>query len=109
MIIDRGSKKWTSIFLPEHIARVKIMFEEGRQDEMPELDDFELELIADEIQRAYKSKSTIRLTYWRAGYLYDDYGVPIQIDVVSKSIVLDNPFKTIRYPFGDIVAVTAID
>lgn len=108
-IRDRGIKKWQGLMLTEHVTAVQQWREEDNQVVRPKLDEFELELIADEIQRAYKGKMSIKLTYWRDGILKGDYGKIISIDNKSKSIVLDDPFTTTRYPFSDIVAVLIIE
>ena len=97
------------MMLPEHVGMLRDWIENNEKVEKPLLNDFELELISDEIGRAYKSKSTIRLTYWRDGYLKDDYGIVIEINATSKTIVIDDPFGTNRYKFDEIVAVTLID
>ena len=109
MIKDRGNIKWQGMMLPEHNAELKTWQENDKKSEKPQLEDYELELIADEIQRAFKSKSTIKLVYWRDGYLKDDYGKVIEINLTNKTIVLDDPFSTIRYKFDEIVAVSLID
>ena len=56
-----------------------------------------------------KSKTTIKLTYWRDGHIKDDYGKVIEIDTKSQTIVVDDPFSTIRYKFNEIVAVSLIN
>ena len=79
-IKDRGNKWSMAMMLPEHIERIKSCRENDEKTEKPQLDDFELELIADDIMRAFKSKSTIKLTYWRDGHLKEDYGKIIGIE-----------------------------
>lgn len=108
-IRDRGIIKWQGMMLTEHVAALHQWREEDNQVIRPQLDEVELDLIADEIQRAYKSNASIKLTYWRDGYLKGDYGKIITIDHKSKSIVLDDPFTTTRYRFEDIVAVSLIE
>lgn len=109
MIKDRGAIKWQGMMLTEHSTLLEEWGKENKLVERPELDEFELTAIANEIERAHKSKTTIKLTYWRDGYLKDDYGVPIEIDIRSKTIVIDDPFGTTRYPFDEIVAVSLIE
>lgn len=106
---DRGTKKWTAIMLPEHVKELRNWEEDDGKVERPELDEFELTLLAEEIERAHKSKSTIKLTYWKDGYLKDDYGEVIEINTKSKSIVVDDPFSTIRYKFDEIISVSLIE
>lgn len=107
---DRGNKKWAmAMMLPEHVEKLKDWHEEDNRTDKPQLDDWELEQIADEIERAFKGKGSIKLTYWRDGYLKKDYGKVIEIDLSRKTIVLDDPFTTTRYPFNEITAVQIID
>lgn len=106
---DRGIKKWTAMMLPEHIELLREWHEEDNKVERPKLDDLELTLIANEIERAYKSKATIQLTYWRDGQLKVDDGVPILIDSVSKVLVMDDAFGTASCLFKEIVAVSVVE
>lgn len=98
--------KWQGMMLAEHVNILNEWAKENELVDRPELDEFELTAIAEEIERAYNSNSTIKLTYWRDGYLKNDYGVPIDIDTKSQTIVIDDPFGTTRYPFSEIVAVS---
>ena len=102
-------KKWQGLMLVEHNELLRDWRESNNQVERPVLDDWELTLIQEEIDRAFKSDAGIKLTYWRDGYLKDDYGKIITLDNLGKSIVLDDPFTTTRYPFDDIVGVQIID
>ena len=109
MLQDRGNIKWTAMMLPEHVKMLRGWQKDNELVERPEMDEFELTSLSEEIERAYKSKSSIKLTYWKNGKLLDDYGKIINIDNNSKSIVLDDPFSTNRYQFEDIVAVSVIE
>lgn len=109
MIRDRGNIKWTAMMLPEHVRMLKDWQEKNEKVEKPQLDNYELELISYEITRAYKMKSTIKLSYWREGIVKDDYGIISTIDNATKSLVLDDSFKTNRYTFDEIVAVSLIE
>ena len=106
---DRGNKKWTAMMLTEHVELLRQWHDEDEFTERPELDEWELTLLAEEVERAHKGKSDVKLTHWKDGKLLDDYGKVITIDNTSKSIVLDDPFSTTRHQFGDIVAISIID
>lgn len=108
-IKDRGMMKWQGLMLTEHIKMLEEWDSEYENVERPGLEDWEQDLIADEIERAFKSKSTIRLTYWENGKIKHDYGVPIEINFKSKLIVIDDPFDSTQYLFDEIVAATLID
>jgi len=107
--IDRGMKKWQGLMLIEHVKLIQEWQESDNQVERPVLDEFELTLIAEEIERAHKSKSTIKLTYWRDGYLKGDDGKIITIDNKNKSIVIEDPFSTNTYLFAELAAISIID
>ena len=106
---DRGTKKWTAMMLTEHVEKLKEFYEEYESVERPQFDEWELTLLAEEIERAHKGKNSVKLTYWKDGKLLDDYGKIITIDNNSKTIVLDDPFSTTRYQFGDITAISIIE
>lgn len=108
MIKDRGNIKWQGMMLTEHTNMLKELEKENKKIERPELEEWEATLIAEEIERAYKGKSTVRLTYWREGQLLDDYGVPIEINTSNKSLVIDDPFGKTRYSFNEIVGASLI-
>ncbi len=109
MIKDRGSKKWTSIFLPEHVERIRSLNKELREDKKPDLDDFELSLISEEIERAYKSKCDTTIKFWQDGKIIPRQGTVEGIDIQSKIVLLHDPFGIIKIPFKDIVSVTMIN
>ncbi|MHA6259627.1 YolD-like family protein [Sporosarcina sp. CAU 1771] len=109
MIWDRGNIKWTAMMLPEHVKKLRHWQQVNEEVEKPELNEFELELISDEVTRAYASKLSVQLTYWREGKLANDYGKVIEIDLLSKTIVLDDPFTVTRYKFEEITAVSLME
>ena len=108
MIQDRGNIKWTAMMLPEHVGLLRDWHDQNELVERPEPDEFEMTLLAEEIERAHKGMNSVKLTYWKDGKLLDDYGKVITIDNNSKSIVLDDPFSTNRYKFEDITAISII-
>ena len=108
-IRNRGMMKWQGLMLTEHMKRLEEWGSEYEKIERPHLEDWEQDLIAEEIERAFESKSTIRLTYWDNGRIKHDYGVLIEINLKSKSIVIDDPFGTTCYSFDEIVSATLID
>nr|WP_245698338.1 YolD-like family protein [Sporosarcina ureilytica] len=58
---------------------------------------------------ALKSKSTIKLTYWCDGQLIEDYGVPIEINITNKAIIIDDPFGTSMYSYDEIVGASIVE
>lgn len=64
MIRDRGSVKWVSMMLPEHVKGLRQWYSSDNDVREPEYDEFSLNAIADEINIAYKAKSNVRISYW---------------------------------------------
>ena len=106
---DRGTKKWTAMMLTEHVEKLNKFYAEYDSVDRPQFDEWELTLLAEEIERAHKSKASVKLTYWNDGKFMDDYGIIINVDNASKTIVLDDPFGTRKYNFTDITAVSVIE
>lgn len=67
MIRDRGNIKWTATMLPEHVQAVRNWLNDDGLIERPDLDDWELESIQQEIDLAYKRQCAVRITTWRKG------------------------------------------
>lgn len=95
--------------LPEHVRMLKDWQEKNEKVEKPVFDNYELELMSDEITRAYKMRSTIKLTYWREGIIKDDYGIVHTIDRATKSLLLTDSVGTNQYMFDEIVAVSLVE
>lgn len=66
MLRDRGSKKWTSLMLPEHVEALK-RWDDERQLEKPpgERMDWELEELQMVIERAYRHQHIVSITVYR--------------------------------------------
>lgn len=68
-IKDRGTKKWTSIMLPEHVEALKQMFAEEERKEKPILDEqkkMEMDFL---LQAALSNDATVEIKYY-ANYDY---------------------------------------
>ncbi|HJF32439.1 MAG TPA: YolD-like family protein [Sporosarcina psychrophila] len=104
MIRDRGNIKWAGMMLTEHIRELRYWMDEDHYEERPELDDFALQSIQEEIEVAYKSKNQILIKTWKDGKFMTRGGAIKTIDLQSKSIVLDNPFGLKRIPVAEIIS-----
>ena len=109
MIKDRGNIKWQGMMLTEHTNMLKDWKKANDLVQRPDLVEWELTLLAEEIERAFKSKASVKLTYWKDGKLLDNYGKIITIINKEKSIVLEGPCSPTRYKFEDIMKVHIID
>ena len=65
MINDRGTKKWTSLMLPEHIEALKKLREEEEWKEKPIIDEHLIEEINLTMQLSLKDDLTIEVEYFK--------------------------------------------
>ena len=62
---DRGNIKWNALMLPEHVKLLREWKAEDSKTEKPELTQWQLEEINNELQWAYEGKYPITVTYWQ--------------------------------------------
>ncbi|HEX6594148.1 MAG TPA: YolD-like family protein [Bacillota bacterium] len=104
IIKDRGTKKWNSIMLPEHVEAVKQVFAEEERKEKPILDEQQKMEIDANIKRALRDNMVIEITYY-ADYDYKKVsGNLLSVDVFQGSIKLDDDRMT-EIKFADILDV----
>src|SRR5690625_4014097 len=64
MVNDRGTKKWTSIMLPEHVKMIGEMYEEMDRKEKPVLDEQQIEENSFKLQGALEHKLEVKVRYF---------------------------------------------
>lgn len=89
-IRDRGTKKWTSIMLPEHVEALKQMFAEEECKDKPILDDQKKMEIDFLLKAALNNDATVEIQY----YVNYDYctikGKVLMIDVLNGYLKIEN-------------------
>ncbi|RFA33009.1 hypothetical protein CAI16_16210 [Virgibacillus dokdonensis] len=63
-IYDRGTIKWTSMMLPEHVDVLQDMWEKLERKEMPILDEQKLEELDVQLQAAVRQGIVIEIKYF---------------------------------------------
>lgn len=106
---DRGTKKWTAMMLPEHVAALKDWLDEDQYVEKPEFDDWELQLIQDEVEVAFKRKNVVLIRTWKEGKIKAFQGVIEKINLRTGHILLEDPFGTDRIQVTEIIGVQSMD
>ncbi|HLR52359.1 MAG TPA: YolD-like family protein [Candidatus Avamphibacillus sp.] len=106
-INDRGTKKWTSLMLPEHVEALKQMFAEEERKEKPLLDEqkkMEIDLL---LQVALNNDSTVEIKYY-ADYDYQSIkGKLLMIDALNGSLKIES--DTLEdIPLQDVIDVTIL-
>jgi hypothetical protein len=65
MIRDRGNIKWTAMMLPEHIIELRNWMDKDHYEERPELSEWDLQSIQEEIEVSYKPKCETLIKTWK--------------------------------------------
>src|SRR5690625_4823432 len=89
MIKDRGTKKWTSLMLPEHIEMLKEVWEEERRESKPIVD--EQQLIENEyiLNAALKGDHKVKIEYFADHRKQTIEGNIEYIESLNKSLIID--------------------
>ncbi|QTD41965.1 YolD-like family protein [Sporosarcina sp. Te-1] len=106
---ERGAIKWTSLMLPEHIVQLREWQAEDSTVERPDLTDWNLDAIQEEIEIAYKHKCNAWVQNWQSGKITKYFGTIEEIDIHSKSIILADPFGVERIKWVDIISVQSAE
>ncbi|MEN2464890.1 YolD-like family protein [Ornithinibacillus sp. FSL M8-0202] len=103
---DRGSIKWTSLMLPEHVELLKTIWSEDNRIQRPLLDEQELELINNQIIEAYQDNQLITLTYYQNGKMVAISGTIQKVDQLKQKVLLkDLNEEILAIPFNDIYRI----
>jgi|SRR5690625_2554609 len=97
---DRGTMKWVSLMLPEHIAELREIFTVKK--EKPILDEQQRDEIDYTLKRSIEYEEPLRLTYYDAGQFRTVQGTLAKIDQRRGYIMLcDGVGKSI--PLRDVI------
>src|SRR5690625_5447991 len=69
LLQDRGTKKWASLMLPEHVELLRVIWAEDEKIDKPILDVQELEVINRKLMQAYKQQYSVTLTIYMDGIM----------------------------------------
>src|SRR5699024_9521681 len=109
MLHDRGTIKWTSLMLPEHVELLKEMWQEDTNVQKPEMDAQEVEITNRKLNHAYHYKDAIRLTVYNNGEIITITGNIKQVDINSKTIRLENRSTERTVSLNNIIKVNELD
>lgn len=103
---DRGTIKWTAMMLPEHVKLLREWQDEDKYIARPEIDEWTLQQISEQIQYAYERKLPIQLTIWEETQLYKVHQYVKNIDINRQKLTLQSGEC---FSFADICGATLID
>lgn len=107
MIRDRGAK-WTSLMLTEHIKALRTWQAEDQLTPDPELTEWDLVSLQEEMEIAFKKQCLTIVTVWRNGREFKHRGKIIELDTKLNSILFEDPFEDIRIPIVDIIKIRSM-
>lgn len=102
---DRGKIKWTALMLPEHVGLLREWQAEDDYVERPELSEWDLESIQEELERGLKMKCQTLVETWHDGKITGYLGTIESVDLHTRRVMLQDPFDLERIKFEDIVSV----
>lgn len=85
---DRGSIKWTSLMLPEHVEMLQNLEKEENKLSKPDLDPQQIEYCHDLLQFAQTQKRPVLLHLYCNNQINYIRGIPIKTDEVTRTMKL---------------------
>lgn len=104
---DRGNKKWTALMLTEHLKELRQDEKDYNKVSRPQLDEFDLQNMQEEVDRALTSKLETRITSWRDGRFIYHRGV-VQ-EVSTQYLRYEDPFGKHQILIHELVAVMIME
>lgn len=108
-IKDRGTLKWQGMFLTEHVQMLRDLAEEEKRTPRPNLDEYDMQLISEEMDLAMKRECNIIIHTWRDGKITRHHGMIDRIDIQKRELILQDPFKNHLLYLDEIVSVNMVD
>jgi hypothetical protein len=109
MIRDRGNIKWTAMMLPEHVVELRKWMDQENYTERPELNEWDLQLIQEELELAYKKKCETLVKTWANGRVIQHQGIVEAIDLRRMCIVLGDPLHSETIAVAKIINVQSME
>lgn len=96
---DRGTIKWNAMMLPEHVKLLREWQSEDMLVEKPELDEWALQEMSEQLAAAYEQQLEIELKIWETTALYNVRGKIANIHSDKQQLHMQNgrtiPFQAI--------------
>ncbi|SOC11702.1 YolD-like protein [Ureibacillus xyleni] len=105
MIRDRGNIKWNAMMLPEHVKLLREWHEKDQYVKKPELDEWALQEISEQLRIAYTNKIEVELNIWKEKHISKVTGKIAKLNVENALLYLEDGRQ---FPFQSIFGVTFI-
>ncbi|MCP2036279.1 hypothetical protein L1279_003321 [Planomicrobium sp. HSC-17F08] len=103
-----GQEHVQGLKLTRHISKLSQWFEENNSENKPELNDWDSQVIQEEIEAAMQSKCTVRIKSWKDHEFQYHIGTIKRMNPDTKSIYYDDPFGIKRLPLDEVVEVMVV-
>src|SRR5690625_559772 len=101
MLRDRGTKKWTSIMMPEHAKLLEHIWAESEHKDKPILDQQQLMENEMLLQEAIQSDLIVEVKYFRDHVFHTAKGEVLFVETQNRYLELNN----IKVELDDIIEV----
>lgn len=107
---DRGTKKWTSLFMPEHVEELRKFYNvEYHRQEKPTLDEGQIEEMERVIAESMETGSALRFSVWEDGFTREVTGRVHFVDVLRKELrVMTQNNSVERVKFDTLVTIVLL-
>ncbi|MBU5245193.1 YolD-like family protein [Bacillus halotolerans] len=110
MLRDRGTIKWTSMMLPEHLTQLKQDLIDASKIEKPSLDDQQIEEMDILVSEALKFNKELKFKLFNNGFVENVTGRVHYINFEQQKLhVKDQNDNTIYINMNNIIGVTYND
>lgn len=106
---DRGKIKWTALMLPEHITKLREWQAEDNHVKRPELSEWDLEVINEELVRAQQRNCQTLIKTWKEGIILSFQGTLERLDMQKQIVFLEDPFGMVHISAQEIISVQHMD
>jgi len=93
------------MMLPEHVVELRKWKAQENYTDRPELNEWDLQLIQEELELTYMKKCETLVKTWVNGQIIQHQGIVEEIDLLKMCIVLENPFGPEKIPVASIINV----
>lgn len=103
MIRDRGNIKWNAMMLPEHVNLLREWHEKDDYVKKPELDEWALQELSEQLQIAYHNNAEVELGLWEDNHIFKATGIISTFNVTKGTLSFEDGRK---FPFYSIFSIT---
>lgn len=106
LLKDRGTIKWTSLMLPEHVEELKRLWDETKLMTKPQLDEQQLEEINQLCLDAFTNGQPVQISYYKSGIMKQLNGTIVKLDPIDHKLHLQTADGRQRIEFASIIKIT---